>query len=453
MAKQSVLSFEEKLLGNTQVPLSKNEPEQFIPYEPGDNFDIQKYKQEYDLDLSTPFDRSHFANYGGKYYRGSIEDPSQETIQGENQPWTSKAINGFVGHTVSIATKFGTGVGELGGGVYDLLTNVVPGVAQNRKDKTGSYFPHLFENFLTKGLDYIENDLIEQKLLPVYGGQKYYSGNIFQQMGDMKFWSSDAADAAAFTFAAYLPIGAFTKAAKLMKMIPKGAELLKDGTVAFTKTGEILKGVKALSTKGKLFTTLGTATWNTGMEAGLEAKQGLDVMRESLATKNYELPYRLLTKEQKQEVNQESAPYAANIFNANVGVLAGPNIIQAAFFVGPVKTASNKLMKAVRAGTFKPGDISYLRKAVSKSLVAMGTEGTWEEGMQNAVQNYEAHKADDSSFLKRGPGYVYEWLQGWNTTEGQKSMFLGALVGLGYGARAGIVEAQEEKRFVYGGKG
>ena len=430
MAKK--ITFADVLGGNAQPTSVNNVPEQYIPtnFQNDKEIDEDKVFKYLRGNTANPFQPIETLPYSGKFYKGSGSDPSQKTIQGENQPWTSKLFNGVLGHTASVSTKFSTGFAEIGGGIYDLISNAVPGVANERKEKTGSYFPHLFENFLTKGLDYIENDLIEQKLLPVHGGQKYYSDNLLKQMGDMKFWSSDMADAVAFTAAAFVPVAGFTKVGKLMGMTVKGA-----------------KGLE-LSNKGKMFVTLASATWNTGMEAALEAKQGLDTMREDLAQKYHDAPYNLLSTEQKQEINKQAAPYASNIFKSNVAILAGPNLIQSRFFVGPVKSASQKLAKAVKTGAISVKDISVLKKALYQGGIGLVSEGAWEEGTQNAVQNYEQHKADKTSFLKRGTGYAYEWLSGWNTTEGQKAMFMGGLVGLGMGARSGVRDALSEKKFI-----
>jgi len=446
--------FADVLGGNKQPVSAINTPQEYIPYQAGDDFDIQKVFQPTKVPLPNPFQPSQTQPYKGEYYKGSPMDPSQRTIQGENQPWLEKLAAGSLGHMTAIATKFSTGVAEAGGGVFDAITSLIPGVAEERKETTGSYVPHLFENFMTKGIDFLENDLIQERLLPVYGGQKYHSGSFLKSMGDMKFWSDDALDAAAFMVAAAIPAGAFTKAAKAMGMIAKGGKLLKDGSVAVKaieggkEVEKILKGYEALSAKGKLFATLGTATYNTVQESALEAKGGLDSMRDSLAMRYYNTGYESLQPEQKTKINQEAAPYAANIFKSNIGILAGPNLIQARFFLGPVQSSASRLSKLVKTGKISSTDISLFKEAFKQSSIGVVSEGAWEEGMQNAVQNYEISRATGDSFLNRGLGYAYEWVNGFNTEEGQKSMFLGALMGLGMGARAGVKEGLANKKYV-----
>ena len=220
MAKKQTLAG---YLGGIEQPVSAdNVPELHKPLMPGDDFDDDKFIESLseqssfnpDEEYVSPYESKPKLDYKGKYYKGSGTDPFQQTIQGENQPWTSKLVNGLLGNTLSVGTKVVTMAGETLGGAWDLISNIIPGVAEQRKEEKGTAFPHLFENFITTGMRYVEDDLIKEKMLPVYGGQDYYKDSLLSKMGDMKFWSSDAADAAAFTAAAWLTAGAFTKAAK-----------------------------------------------------------------------------------------------------------------------------------------------------------------------------------------------------------------------------------------------
>ena len=441
MAKKQTLAG--YLEGIAQPVSADNVPELYKPLMPGDDFDenllfesLNKQDNPDEEEGFSPFNNRPKLDYKGKYYKGSAQDPFQKTIQGENQPWISKLTNGLVGNTMSVGTKAVTMAGETVGGAWDLISNImVPGLAQERKAEKGTMFPHLFENFVTQGMRYVEDDLIEKKLLPVYGGQKYYSDNLLTKMGDMKFWSSDAADAVAFTAAAWITAGAFTKAAKGMGWVTK----------VLDKTG---KEVINLSTKGKIFSESGTAIANTIGEAAMEGYDGLTKMRDDLALRDYGVTYDYLTPDKKASINEKAGPYAANIFNANAGILLGPNLIQARFFIGPVKSSSEKLMKAVRAGTLTPEQISMTKRALKYAGIGIISEGLWEEGMQQAVQNYEKSKANGTAFLDRMPGYAYEWVNNWYDTEGQQSMLLGGLIGLGMGSARGMIDSRNEKKAV-----
>lgn len=428
--KQTSVTFADTMEGYMRPVSADNEPESRIPYKPGDDFDVDKALEKINFSSSNPYDNDLYTEYGGKYYTGAAQGPSQKTVKGDNQPSLLKAFNGIVGNAASIGTKIGTGAGETAGALFDVLTMPIPGVVKKRKEEYGTSTPHMYENFFTKAMDFLENDMIKENLLPVHKGTDYYSDNILKQLGTMEFWASDFADAIAFSIAAYAPVAAFGKAAKALKLITQTA-----------------KGV-GLSPAGKLFTTLGATTWNTVQESALEAKEGLDNIREDLASKNYGLSYSELNSEEKKAVNQEAAPYAANIFRGNMAVLAGPNLIQSMFFVGPVKDTAKRLSKAVKAGKIKPEDISAFKRATKLAGIGVLSEGAWEEGSQQSIQDYERSRAMGENMNSRMLGYAYEWLNGFLTTDGQKSRITGAIIGALMGGGRGIVDARNERKFV-----
>lgn len=405
--------------------LGNNVKESYKPLIPGETIVTKEELSK--KRWGNVFGETYTPQYFGKFYKGTAYSPSPETMQGENQPWTSKLGRGVTTNFVGIFTKAGTMLSEAGGGLFDLVTNIDPELAQERKDKYGTYFPHLFENFMTKGFKYVEEDLLEKNWLPVYGGQKYESGSLWTRMGDMKFWSSDVADGIAFAVAALMTTKGFGAAAKALKMT------------------KVVNGAVQLSEKGKLFQTLGTTIANIIGEAALEGYDNLKTSREVIANRDYNLAYDMLTPEQKQEVNQRVGPYAANVFNANAAMLLIPNLIQARFFIGPVKSSSQKIIKAVKTGKFKTEDISVLRNTLKNGAIGVVSEGLWEEGMQQAVQNYEKSKAEGKAFLNRIPGYGYEWVNNWYDIEGQQSMLIGAMIGAGMGAPRGVIDAIQEK--------
>jgi len=215
--------------------LGNNVKESYKPLIPGETIVTKEELNK--KRWGNVFGETYTPQYFGKFYKGTAYSPSPETMQGENQPWTSKLGRGVTTNFVGIFTKAGTMLSEAGGGLFDLVTNIDPELAQERKDKYGTYFPHLFENFMTKGFKYVEEDLLEKNWLPVYGGQKYESGSLWTRMGDMKFWSSDIADGIAFAVAALMTTKGFGAAAKALKMT------------------KVVNGAVQLSEKGKLFQT------------------------------------------------------------------------------------------------------------------------------------------------------------------------------------------------------
>lgn len=439
MAKKQSVTASDILTGRVQPISADNEPGIYTPIIEGDEINVDELiKNTSDYNWSIPTE-DPILPYRGKYYRGSGSDPFQKTIQGENQPWLKQAVNGLASNTLAIGTKAAGMIGAPIGGVYDAVTNLLPNVAQSRKDEYGTMFPHLFENIITKSAEYLEQDLIKETLMPVYGSQKYYSDKLLSKMGSTKFWADDAADAVSFTIAALFTtkgVGALTKAIGSSKTM-----------LNLVKAGE--KGLE-LTGKGKLIQAMGATVLNTAGEASMEARQGLMDMREDLASDYYNTSYDNLTPEQKTRVNQEAAPYARNIFNSNAGVLLGPNLIQARFFIGPIRDTSTKLKKAIRAGTLNMATLNATRNALKLGGIGLVSEGLWEEGSQQAIQNYEKSKADGTAFLNRGTGYLYEWVNNWADTEGQTSMLLGALIGMGSGSVRGVIDSHAQKAFAKG---
>ena len=428
--------------GGSKQPVSTDlDPGLKIPFKPGDAFNKKNIFQTSDVKMPELERHDNYESFAGKYYRGSATDPSQRTIQGENQPWLTKLFGGIVSHIPQVATKLISGAGNLGGGIFDAVSSLVPGVANDRKKETGSYMPHLFENFVTKGAEDVEQWL--EKTMPVYADQKYYSGNFWSHLGDAKFWGTDVADFAAFGASMAIPGTAFAKTAKAMGMVgdlSKGAKAA-GGVMDFVKSAGLLED---LSAKGRMFTQAGTALWNTTM---MSAQGGMGVLattREKLAEKYYKTQYAYLNNDQKQRVNQEAGPYAANAFNANAAILLGPDLILSRMMIGPVKSTMNRLTNGMRTGIIKPEEVNVLKESLWKSGLA-ATSGTVMMGSFGAIQKYEQSVADKTNFLKRAPGYIYEFLSNINDTEEQKSMLLGGLMGMAFGTKAGIKEAYGKK--------
>ncbi|HQJ57279.1 MAG TPA: hypothetical protein PLH46_06525, partial [Caldisericia bacterium] len=77
----------------------------------------------------------------------------------------------------------------------------------------------------------------------------------------------------------------------------------------------------------------------------------------------------------------------------------------------------------------------------------IGKEGLWEEGLQTAVQKWEQRRAkgevDDSGLLG---GYIEQWFKNWSDIEGQTSMFLGGIIGMGGGGISTYKENKQNKK-------
>lgn len=420
MAKKQASEAFADIMGGANQPLSaNNEPEKFIPFKPGDKYDIAKKLAVEDYEFTDPYSGGNKTKYGGKYMIGSASNELEpQYVQGENQPGVSKTFNNIVGNALSVFTKLGTSASELFGGGYDIASIVIdPSKAAINKATEGTITPNLYENVATKLFKHIETELIKEKAFPVYGGRQYSSDSFIEQLGDGKTWA-DFGDSVAFSLQSYAPVLGIPKMLSGLKL---GAELTKKLTYGLT------------------------VGYNTISESALEASDMQEQARVSYAYKLFNKPYEQLLETEKYIVNQHAGGHAASAFRSNLAVLGLSNLAETYLFMGsPVKNAK-KLIRSVQSGKLTPADISVAKNVLKDVGIGVSTQGPWEEGMQTAIQNYENSKIDGSAFLEKGTGHLYEWINNFYTAEGQKAMAFGAMLGGGMGIWSGTREAYSKK--------
>ena len=334
----------------------------------------------------------------------------QEYNRAQNQGWLNKVGSGLISRGSSIVPKIGQGIGHVGGFVYEAANayaSAKTGDIQSAMDISG-----IWDNFVVDIMSKADDKLREE--LPVFGSEKYYEGNILQQMGTTKFWADDFFDAIAFAASAYAP-GALAGAAGK----------------ALGLAGNSLKAFQ-----------LGSSTiYNTISESGFEAHDFGKQAREQYSREKFGLPFEELNDEQQFETKLKIAPKQATTFMANAAILGIPNYIQSKFFHGGFSQNAQKLRRAVTAGEISLADVNVFRSAQKSLFGGIASEGLWEEGMQNAVQRYQQRSVDGKAYEGFYKGVANEWLDGFYTTEGQKGMILGALIGGPMGFRSGYLES------------
>ena len=76
----------------------------------------------------------------------------------------------------------------------------------------------------------------------------------------------------------------------------------------------------------------------------------------------------------------------------------------------------------------------------------MVSEGLWEEGMQHALQTYNERIEDyNQGFDDYALGIANELLDNLETTEGQKNIFLGAMIG---GIFGGFGSVRQSRKYI-----
>lgn len=250
-----------------------------------------------------------------------------------------------------------------------------------------------------------------KETLPVYKSYKSGKGGIVDNIMSTSFWASDGADGIGY----------------LLGMIAPGYILGKLGTAAkFAQMGSSVKTAQKLE--------LGTQTLlNTSIESLAESKQVADNLK-------------------SQDIEPDKIAEAArNTFYANMGLLLIPNAIMNKNLLGRF-SKDKSLLDNFRDASGKlvsnPIAKKQLLKEYSKSIgTAAITEGFIEEGGQNAIQNYEQNKALSNTSKDWLEGVANEYLNTLTTTEGQKAIVLGAVLGGLGGARSTYKENKNLKEF------
>ena len=287
----------------------------------------------------------------------------------------------------------------------------------------GETLDKALDNVVLNSLD--DYDEAFKKTLPVYKSYKSGKGGLIDNIFSTSFWASDGADGVGY----------------LLGMMAPGAILSKAGLAAkLTKLGigvdASLMAQAGKSTKLANNIELGTQTLlNTFVESAAEAKGVADKLKADGVDPD------------------KIADAARNTFFANMAVLMGPNLIANKALLGRFSkdksilddfmTTEGKLVAEVQAKQSLGG---YAKAAAT----GVASEGFWEEGSQTTIENYETKKAKglldpNQSYLQ---GLAEEYVNTLTSIEGQKSIFLGAILG-GGATTVGEFRENKAKKSIY----
>lgn len=385
------------------------------------------------------------ADLAAKYMNNPVFntiDPNKGYIQMENdmaqgqsalEQWGRGVTKGVAG----IPLKFLEGMGYVYGfGKWGLKDGFdVKDVDSFINNDFATYFKSLSEDV--------------NKSLPIYSSFDYSQGNFLQKAKTAKFWANDAVEGLSFLASAY------------------GGSFIGKGIGALG--GEIASAVgasaNAAAKVSKYAAYAGGTTYSVLMEGGMETKGLYDSVLPELeelefqklkekntdAFGNLMADEKFLMQEASKIAKEKAGQAAVNTFVGNIGILALSNSIEMKAFLGNPADDMRKLFRKTVKGEISADEISAWKEFGKGAVKGIVSEGLWEEGMQHAVESYQHKKALGKVNLNEGGftgGYFKEWLKGWSTTEGQASMFLGALIGAPTQAIAGRNEAKEKQKTV-----
>jgi predicted NAD-dependent protein-ADP-ribosyltransferase YbiA (DUF1768 family) len=356
-----------------------------------------------------------------------------QNYRGDTQSKWDKIANGLlVRFPATTATKLLEGAGYVGGAIGWAATGDINAMTENPFSKM-----------------FAEAEEEIKKIAPIYLPEHVRNADdLLDKIFSLSFWMDEAVDAAAF-FAGFALIGGgIGKAGKAFNAIAK----------AFKGTEAVAKGLQ-----------LGTATLiQTISEAGFEAahfgkefehdiKEKLDSLRNELYSQGASNQYieEVLATE-KNRLNEEKAKAQVDIFNTNVGILLGPNIIMNKMLFGKAFGGKSNVLRRLfnEAGDDVAAIPSLLTKKeiagrVAKSVgLGVFSEGFFEEGLQETASKYMGKRAlgeTDSPFLK---GMIDTYVENLSDVNFQSAIFLGGLLGALGGGKSAYSSSKADNRML-----
>jgi len=318
-----------------------------------------------------------------------------------------------------VATEVAKMPGYLGGGLGFLTSG----------DYTAKNFADYIDNGWIETLDNLNEKTKET--FQVYTPSAVKNGSLWDNVSSASFWTNEGVDGAGFLLAALAPGAA-------IKGLGIGAKTAR----LFGSTTKLAENVD-----------LGLATGiNTFYEAGSEAlgiKKDLDgqfkkLIDDQVINSKTGKPWT------KEEADEAAGIAARDAFLTNMAVLLGPNLLMNKNILGKFNTTKSAISKITDAATGELVDaVTPLTKKqlignLAKEIgINIGAEGFWEEGVQNATQQYLTNVAlnkTDRGFID---GIASEYIDSLSTLEGQKSIFLGGVFG---SISGGIGEYRKSKQ-------
>ena len=368
-----------------------------------------------------------YANEGSKFLRGSgnaVYD--EEEIKAVNQGTFNKYATGFASRALSIAPK----VVQEGAHIAGALKYGTDWLF----DRENADPSIIWDNAVVNKMNEFDEGLREtMKINKTYTER---NGKLLDQMGGAGFWADDVFDSLAFLTSAFV-IGGTTGAAL------KGVK----GLFYTKKFMDSAAGVIA----GRKLTTYGATVVNTVGEAGYETHDFNKMEREHLAYNMFERSYENLDLSQKQIVKEKVAPGSANVFVGNLATLLVPNYIQSHYMFGSAAKSASRLRRAVRDKALKASDVSIMAHIGKGVGIGVGSEGLWDEGVQHALQTYNQRREDFGlSFDDYITGLSARYMDNFATTDGQKNVVLGGIVGGIFGGFGGAGQASSMMQAIHG---
>lgn len=360
---------------------------------------------------------------GTEYDFNIVRGMDPDEIRGQTQPIWEKAIKGIG----NLGSSFAFGVAEGAGLVWGLGEAAVVGDAGR-----------IFKNSLSETLDGLK-ETVGEELFNVYVPPSVQNGDFLDKVTSVSFWATDGAETLGQAFAMLVP-GQALKLAKLGKgiaslNIPKRF-----------KPGWLINNIDSSA----------AVAVNSIYEAGVEAKH------------TYHQLYDSLVQEGKtfEEAKAIASDASATVFQANMALLLATNtIFEKVVFKGfNAKSGLDLVEGAAKRSAAKSNTMDDLldnlvpmtkgQRALQYGKVAVGqtlSEGFLEEGTQFSIENYAKRKAKKETDENWVNGISKTYAANiFSNTDMNISVFLGGLIGAGFGVTSAIAENKYAQKQIFG---
>jgi len=397
---------------NSKLQALKTNLESNIPTEYNNLFN-QKEVRKSNLDLTNQDYLTGYENYND--YAGGLD---LNEIRAQNQPIFDKAAAG-VGR---IGTKAVSEIAKMPG--------VISGIIAAPFAEEGESWETAFNNQWIKSISQFNED-INDELLPVYVKKAVSEGNLWDNISSIDFWATEGADGIGFIASMFAP-GAALKSLnlghKILGTTAKGLSMLNGET----KLAGAVRTLEGLGVTANNIDMAGITMANTLFESGSEAGSAMESFQKDLDKR---LASGEINQQQYEQLQTQKAKLGRDIFISNLAILLVPNAIQTKMIWG--KGMGSQLVKDT------PSLMAKIGNRGKNVLGALGSEGFLEEGTQSTVETMFTNKANKGELTNNMAQdfniseLVSSYIDTLNTTDGQKAIFLGGVLGGGMSAYQG----------------
>lgn len=385
-------------------------------------------ESKYDKDYQPGFD--FFNSHDNQVKEEMVQSEFREQ-RAQEQPKGEKLLLGLGRMGVKAGTEFLKAPGYLIGGVSAAISGDI-------EDLTNNAWVEAFQGL----------DDTAKEAMPVYVREEVEKGTFWRQVWSPEFWANEGADGLGFMLSAIMSGGVTSAAikgtqisAKMAKLAGGGAKLAgKIDTAIIAGTQSYLEA--AAETKG--FVDTQKQYWEGKFEEGL----GYDSGKKD---GNGETIYY-----DQEQIDSIIGTGGVQVLGMNALLLLGPNVIQSKYLFGKAKDQGAKSLfaKTAREST---GNIDEMAKVLEKitpwkthikeglkhGAISAASEA-FQELSQFGIENYQEKKAKGLTNKNWVEGLFDGYVEGLTTVEGQKSMFLGAILGLGPGGFKAYKDSKAE---------